>query len=469
MQVVKNEIEKKNYEVALTAARTLSGIYYNYNQIYTDKEIEDELLEIRDVILEKKPYKTDKNCVFFYDGFGLDLRGWAASYMRGLTSQGYFVVYTCPKSKEGKIPHIISELNPHNSKVIYLDDKSKLVDVTKNIDSIFKKYKPRVAFFYTTPHDVAASIAFSNNASTVKFQIDLTDHAYWIGTNALDYILESREMGASLAIYERNIDADKIIKLDGVPYINRDKCEECLPFDIHNEEYIFTGGSLYKTLGDSELLYYRTIRYILCKYDHIKFLYAGVGDDTEIKKLINEFPERVYLINERSDFFELIKNCVIYVNSYPMFGGLMMRYAALANKVPITLKHGNDADGILINQAQLGIEFDDYQDYIDEIDKLLTNVEYRKKKEKLVADSTLTEKSFSDNLKTLIDDQKTQFSFKHIPRFDTTEFRKEYENRYSDKDLYRSFAKKNNVALIRYFPIEIIKGSFIKMKEKFSK
>ena len=51
--LVKNEIEKKNYEVALIAARTLSNIYYSYNQIYTDKELEDELLELRDAILEK--------------------------------------------------------------------------------------------------------------------------------------------------------------------------------------------------------------------------------------------------------------------------------------------------------------------------------------------------------------------------------------------------------------------------------
>ena len=64
-KLVKKQIEKKNYEVALAAAKTLADIYYSYNQIYTDKELEDELLVVRDAILEKKPYEVDKKCVFF--------------------------------------------------------------------------------------------------------------------------------------------------------------------------------------------------------------------------------------------------------------------------------------------------------------------------------------------------------------------------------------------------------------------
>lgn len=297
----------------------------------------------------------------------------------------------------------------------------------------YSKYINPLLLFYTTPSDVSAAIAFSNNNSTTRFQIDLTDHAYWVGVNAFDYILESREMGASLAIYERGIAMDKIIKLDCVPYINKDMYDATLPLDIYNDKYIFTGGSLYKTLGDKDLLYYKTISYILENFKDIKFLYAGQGDDSEMKKLISAYSGRAFLINERPDFFELIKNSILYVNSYPMFGGLMMRYAALAHKVPITLRHDNDADGILLNQEKLGIEFDNYKDYLDEINKLLSNEDYRKKKEISVYNSVMTETDFNLNLELLIKEHKTKYSFDDIPRFDTSKFRSEYKNRYSKK------------------------------------
>ena len=78
-KIIKREINKSNYENAFVAAKTLADIYYSYNQIYTDLELEDGLLFIRDSLLDKKEYATDNNCVLFYDGFGLDLRGWAAS------------------------------------------------------------------------------------------------------------------------------------------------------------------------------------------------------------------------------------------------------------------------------------------------------------------------------------------------------------------------------------------------------
>lgn len=465
-KILDSLVQSDKYEHALVTAKILSNIYYDNNQIYIDSDLEDVLIKIRNIILKKEKYTTDEKCVMFYDGFGLNLRGWAASYVRALSSIGYYVIYLCPIASKGKIPHIVSELDKDKSKIIYLDNKLNNTDRAKKIDAIFKIYKPITAFFYTTPSDVSAAIAFSNNNSTTRFQIDLTDHAYWVGVNAFDYILESREMGASLAIYERGIAMDKIIKLDCVPYINKDMYDATLPLDIYNDKYIFTGGSLYKTLGDKDLLYYKTISYILENFKDIKFLYAGQGDDSEMKKLISAYSGRAFLINERPDFFELIKNSILYVNSYPMFGGLMMRYAALAHKVPITLRHDNDADGILLNQEKLGIEFDNYKDYLDEINKLLSNEDYRKKKEISVYNSVMTETDFNLNLELLIKEHKTKYSFDDIPRFDTSKFRSEYKNRYSKKTLYKTIASLSNKYLIKYFPKEFIYGLLLKIKER---
>lgn len=461
-------IENNKIEQAITVSKLLAYNYYDYNQKYTDTILENNLIVIREKILTRQEYIPNKKCVLFYDGFGLDLRGWAASYMRAFSKLNYFVVYICPQSSQYKIPHIVSELDQSNI-IIYIEDRLNNIDKIQKINNIFEKYRPGTAFFYTKPDDVDAAIAFSNNESATRFQIDLTDHAYWIGVNAFDYIIDGREMGASIAYYERKISRDKIIKLDCVPYINKDKYDDKLPFDIYKEQYVFTGGALYKTLGDSELLYYKTINDILCRYPKIKFLYAGSGDETEIKKIISKYPQRAFLIPERPDFYDLIKNCVLYINSYPMFGGLMMRYAALAGKIPITLKHDNDSDGILFNQSELGIEYDNYRDYMNEIYNLLEDDNYRKQKEKLVSDSVMSEEDFFHNLDMLIKSQKTEYSFEKIDRFDTSEFRKEYKKRYSKKTLYKTVAQKQNIGIIKYLPIEFFVGGILRVKEKLCK
>ena len=468
-KIIQDYISNGKYESALTSAKVLGTLYYDYNQLYMDSDLEEALIKISNCILKNNEFTVDKKCVLFYDGFGLDLRGWAASYVKAVSSLGYFVIYACPSAAKGKIPHITSELDKDNSQLIYIDSNSSNIDKAKKIDSIFKNYKPNAAFFYTIPSDVAAAIAFSNNSSTTRFQIDLTDHAYWIGVNAFDYTIECREMGASLALYERGIDRQRILKLDCAPYINREKFDEPFPFDIYKNKYVFTGGALYKTLGDANLLYYKTISYILDSFSDIKFLYAGSGDDSEILKLVNKYPERVFYISERPDFFEIIKNSILYINSYPMFGGLMMRYAALAHKVPITLKHDHDADGILIDQDKLGIEFEDYQKYLDEIHKLLSDEKYRKQQEDKVQNAVINEHDFAENIKLLIEEQRTTYHFDKINKLDTSNFRIEYKNRYNTSILYKSFTKKESVVLIKSFPIEYFLGVFIKIKERLFK
>lgn len=463
---VKINVKKKKFENAMVVAGILSEIYYNYNQIYSDFELEDQLEIIGTNILKHESYIVNQNCVLFYDGFGLDLRGWALSYIKALSDLGYFIVYVCPCTSKNKIPHIMSELNKVKSEVVYLNLNCSHVNRAKEIDRIFKNYRPNAAFFYTTPYDVEGAIAFGNNESSTRFQIDLTDHAYWIGVKAFDYAIECREMGASLAVYERGIKKEQILKLDCAPYINLERDNKPLPFDIHSEKYIFTGGALYKTLGDPELLYYKTVSHILGTYNEIKFLYAGSGDDSEVTKLMDKYPNRVFLIDERQDFYELIKNSVLYLNSYPMFGGLMMRYAAIAHKIPITLKHDNDADGILINQDKLGIEFEDYNDYINEIDKLLSDDLYRKEQEYNVGQSVITADIFKKNIECIIKEHKTQYKFEIINRLNTNKFRKEYKNRYKKSVMYRTIAKKGQPIMIMQMPIVYLIGLIVRIKEK---
>lgn len=454
--IANKSVEDSKFDVALQSINAYASIEYAINQRYVSYEAEDVLMKISSTmkIPALNQYFPNKKRVLFYDGFGLDLRGWAVCYVRALANVGYELVYVTIDSGRGRIPHIERELNRKNCRIIYIDTHKSYSNWCREIIQVFLKYHPASAFFYTTPYDVSAATAFNCFAGKVqRFQIDLTDHAFWIGINAADIFLESRAIGASNSVYERGIDAEKIRVLDCCLYINRDDAAAPLPFDIRTEKYVFSGGALYKTLGDKELQYYKIIKYILKNYPDVKFLYAGSGDDTEMKKIISEFPNRAYLIAERTDFFRLFENCEFYLNTYPMFGGLMMRFAAYANKIPVTLKHNSDHEGILLDQEKRGIEFDSYKEITAEIDKLLSDKEYRRKKERNMIGSVLTEEQFRENLIRLIEFGETEFLLTNIEQMDTEEFRNEYISRLNVEEmLCQSIAKKLNRNLIMEFP-----------------
>lgn len=467
-KTAENGLVNSKYEKALAALSAYCNIQYNINQIYTDKKAEDILLQIsKQLISFPDEYRADSNVVLFYDGFGLDLRGWAATFAKGIIDAGFKLIYMTCKSVAGTIPHIEKEVKAGDGEIIYFDTKISYQKWIEDIDGAFKKYHPEVAFFYTTPYDVAATTVFDAYKDKVKrIQIDLTDHAFWIGTKAFDYITESREIGVSNAIYHRGIDKEKIRKMDCCLYINTDVDDTPLPFDIEKDKYIFSGGSLYKTLGDDELLFYKMVDHILTSHEDVKFLFAGCGDDSELKKIIDKYPKRAFHINERSDFYRLFENCLFFLNTYPMFGGLMMRFAANAGKIPLTLKHGSDHEGILLDQESRGIEYDTYEEAIQEADRLIDDASYRKDKEKILEGAVVTQKDFADILRNLIENGKTGDSFDEFLEIDTSEFQREYMERLDPEELLiKSIATKINKPLLKDFPWLFIKRIIREIKK----
>lgn len=462
-------LAKKKYEIALELYASYSRMQYEVNQIYADDEVEDDLYAISKHFIEKNSmYAEDPNCVLFYDGFGLDLRGWALSYVRAITSLGYKLIYVCPQNAVERIPHIEKEIAKGSSSIIEIvDTAANYIRWIDQLHLIFEKYRPANAFFYTTPSDVAGIVVFNGYEGRVRrIFIDLTDHAFWIGKRSADRFIEGRILGASNAIFGRGINREKISKLDCCLYINRDENSTQMPFELKKTPFFFSGGSLYKTLGDAELQYYGMLDGILSKHQDIKFIYAGCGDDSEMKKIIEKFPGRAFLIPEIPDFFSLFENCIFYLNTYPMFGGVMMRYAAYAGKIPLTLKHDKDHEGILFDQEKRGIEFDTADGLLHEADRLIIDADYRKSREDDMAGSVLSERDFEKNIKNLLDGLDTLYSFGRIEEIDTVNFRREYINRADFSEIFmNSIAVRINKWLLPIYPGIFLKKAVRRLKK----
>lgn len=466
--IASGALKYRKYNTSLSAISCASETLYNYNQKYVDEELERLASNVGDAL--KKEYglgcyslQSVSKTILVYDGFGLDTRGVILMYLNALGINQYDVCYVTNSSVKNKIPTINAMCEKYNFKTVYID-MSSYQECFLQLSRVFEDIKPKSAFFYTTPFDTSASAAFHiYEGLTTRYLIDLTDHAFWLGKCANDYFLGSREMSAYIEHYERNIPREKCIKL-GVNLLTNESSDHTgLPFDVKKTKYIFSGGALYKTLGDDKNTYYRIISQILKKHEKINFLYAGTGDDSELKKIIESFPGRVYHIGERKDFYYLIQNCVFYLNTYPMFGGMMMKYSALAHKLPITLKHGSDSDGLLLNQEKCKIEYNSYDELINDVDKLLEDKKYLEEREKLLEGSVITEERFAKNIKNLIETNETDYSHE-FKILDTKKFRQEYYERFDYKENMLLMATKRNMPMAKYFPkyfmIKILKKLF---------
>ena len=140
-----------------------------------------------------------------------------------------------------------------------------------------------------------------------------------------------------------------------------------------------------------------------------------------------------------------------------MFGGMMMKFCGLAHRLPITLKHGQDAEGILLHQDECRIEYSSYEELIEDVDKLLTDDAYRKAREELLDGSVITEERFKNNIRGVIENHKTDYEHAY-EEVDTRAFRKEYFERFNYNEEMLGLARKNNRCLLAEFPFTFIKG-----------
>ncbi len=457
-KVMNEALGKDDQEKAMASVSAGCKVLYYYNQRYTDSDYEEGISRIAKYYSEKfrdelKKYSPDNNTVLFYDGFGLDTRGVARMYINAIVKNGYNLVYVTHSRAQSEMPDTLNLLNSVNATVTYIETKRTYSCWAEELIEVMIKARPKAMFFYTTPYDSAGAVAFSTlDGLTDRFLIDLTDHAFWLGVNSNDYFCGSREMSASNQVYERNIPREKLIKLGVNLLIEEDTSDhEGLPFDALITGYIFSGGELYKTLGDECLYYYKIVDHILSAHEDIRFLYAGRGDRSEMDKILAKYPGRAFLVDERKDFYYLIQHCTFYLNTYPMFGGMMMKYAANAGKLPITLKHKNDSDGLLIDQSSRRIEYETYDELIRDVDRLLNDPKYLVEREALLEGSVISEERFVKNVKTTIEEHHTDYEHGD-ERIDTSRFKEEYYNRFDIDIAKDQISELMNKSLFCEFP-----------------
>jgi len=456
-RIIKKLINKKRFERALCMIETASKYMYEANQIYCDDELEDMICNIATELLPQvKECLPESKRILFFDGFGFDTRGLSLIYIRALIHLGYELLLVTFTDRKGLFPTIEAEINTSGGCIQYLE-RDKHVKSIIELNHFIEEFKPARLILYAYPWDSIGLAAAARYAGYMqRFLINLTDHAFWLGKQSADYFVEFRDYGASVSYYKRGIAIDSLIKLPYYPVIDKEKPFQGFSFDLEGKKLIFSGGSLYKTLGSGNE-YYHIVRHILSKHKDTIFLFAGNGDGSELKKVIGDFPQRVFWINERQDLYQVMCHCYLYLSTYPMIGGLMSQYAVAANKVPFTLLFDDCSTGTLLNQGLPGIEYYKKEEFLLEIDRCLQDLDYLRKKEKALTGQIISSETFEKELKNTLEKHTTNLEV-NVFDVQTEAFQKTYLDRLTGNSYGRIFAKKRQLFIVRYFPLPFLRG-----------
>lgn len=465
---IRQELKNNNIELALELIFNCADILYQTNIYYVDDVLEANLRNISGNLNLSHPHYYNKETLLFYDGFGVNDRGLAQIYLQALCKIRKVIYVTYDECKD-RIPDILKIIADNDGcKAVFIKRNGKqFKDQITFLNSIVLTETPAEFFFYSIPNDVVATVLLNFYEGKLKrYQVNLTDHAFWLGARCIDTCIEFRDYGAAVSKKYRGLNESQIVKIPFYPEIHSERKFQGFPFEAQKgQKVIFSGGALYKTLGGDNK-YYEIVDYILANYKDVIFWYAGSGDDTQLKKIIDKYPNRAYYTEERRDLFQVLKHSRFYLSTYPIVGGLMFQYAAAAGRVPVTLKVDDNRDaGFLQNQDK--VEFRTLEELYNEVDKLILDDNYYNMKKKDMVKEITSKEHFTENLDAVLNNKKCgilEIEFKDIK---THKFRKEYLDRLNNVDINMMLANRATFkSAVKHTPIKFFIGSCNKLIRK---
>lgn len=392
--------------------RYLSSFCYLINYKFTDDILEEITKGVSQKYLGDTIIKKgNKDRVVFYDNFGLKNRGIANIYVKALERLGYKITWIlyeyAPEIKE------IQELYEEKENItFFVIPKATILERMTILKNAIAEMAPKNLFIYTTPDDVAGIGVMSTIAGDItRYLIDLTDHAFWLGKCAIDFVIGFRNLGYNIAVQYRKISSDKVVVLPFYPDSRGEYPFEGLPFDTNRYEFVFSGGNPYKIEGDNT--YKEIVQYILRNDKNMRFVYAGNGTNHILQELSEEFPNRFFKIAERKDLGAVLSRAKFYLSTYPIGGGLMTQYALQNQCIPISLSQEKDSitdpKTWMLAPEKASFVFYNKNDIFMEIDRIMCEPAYYLETKNNAISQVISEDEFIEQLKCLINGKKTVF------------------------------------------------------------
>lgn len=386
LRLSKAKFKKGDYNQALKFLKAGCILHYDHEWQYALPDGETILDNIASNI-RRETIKNAGERIVFYDAFCIDNRALTQQYLQALIKlEVEFLYITTRRIGDKSWANILSQIETcPKASLFSFTDNHTLESAQQLYDEIIN-YGAKVLLMQMLPYDTTAVVAFNALKNQVsRYQINLTDHAFWIGTKCLDYNIEFRNYGRAVSEKYRGITSDKEILLPFYPYVDEARKFNGFQFDPSGKVVLFSGGALYK-INDVNNTFLSMIVGVLNRHKNVIFVFAGNGDSSIIRRFIkqNRFEDRFFFIGERKDINEVIKRCDIYINTYPMGGGLMCQMAALNSKPVLSLVNNDNKishiENIVCQLDYQQISYSGLENFMQELDLLINDSKYREQK-----------------------------------------------------------------------------------------
>lgn len=393
--------KKGDYGKCLCGIEAAAWFQYNINDVYTDERLNGLLRRLADILCMPVQLELEPNTVCFIDSFARDNHGLTQQYLDAIIRLGHYRLVYISENKQ--IGADIREMLEQASARIEVADGRNEVDIIKRIYDVVIKEKPSMCFFHLSPNSVAPIVAMSNFKGIKKIQLNLTDHAFWLGGHDFfDYSFEFRSYGCRVSTEKRGFKKEQLVIMPFYPWA-KEVPFAGFPVDESDKVVFFSGGALYKTEGGNDM-YFKMLKAILDKHQNVVFFYAGNGDKTHFESFINvnKYEDRVFLIGQRDDINEVFKHSDIYYSTYPLFGGLMSQYAAI-NALPILAFDEVEIESVVCTKKQDHFVYKTEGELLKEADELIDNATYRQERGAYFQSLCMNQNDFRANLGAWMD------------------------------------------------------------------
>lgn len=413
-----NSFDKGKFPKSLSAIIAASSWMYRFNIIYSDIELEDILHKIADESISKKNILSPQyDNVVFIDNFGFDNRGLTQQYLRGLMRLNKNILYILHNYQPNENSEIIRELKEYGKAkiVVYKTTNKNYCEIASFISEEIYDFSPKDIFIHIAPWDVVTLLAISSIKGATKYNVNLTDHAFWLGTTFVDYNIEFRGYGEQLSLQKRHFTKSQLIRVPFYPVVSRYASFQGFPQLPEDRIIVFCGGAEYKMLG-KDGIFFKLMDIILDISEMVFILVAGIKENSAFAKYVSQMRhnDRVYFIGTRTDINDVFAHSDIYLSSYPLTGGLMTQYAAYNHLPIIAYAEPEDVgrDESMVNHFHQAMNSkESLTEFRKYAKKLINSKEFRKSEGEANYNAMMNEEKFGYNLGKVLSDHKTDIDF----------------------------------------------------------
>lgn len=419
VDVAKKALKKNDYNASAKFIREAAKWAYNTNIFYYEPELEILLKTLSDKYLQKKEIIPNINKYILLDTEAIDNRGLTQQYIKAMIANKIEFQFITLQTKTDLIKDTLSIIKSYQKANIIIIKGVNNDDVllARTIQNEIYKFSPEKILLHIKPWDVTSLLAIHSITGSKIYNINMTDHAFWLGASFIDYNIEFRPYGMTISKEQRGLKDNQLLPMPFYPITSGKNTFEGFPNETIGKIIIFTGGSPYKMYDKEQTFLLKIIDSILSLSDKTVVLLAGVPKNNPIiidaiSKMDNS--DRLIFLGTRKDINEVFNHCDIYLNTYPVEGGLMLQYAA-TNAKPI-ISYTNNAKGrkeaveSFVNHYNDSFNtFTDIKDVINYTRNLLYDSEFRKNEGLKNKESVMNEDSFNHVFYQTIMSNKNQF------------------------------------------------------------